>query len=67
MIRLVAAQERARTQNKIADPLALLAQQRDVAAIARTIAAQLALGTVRRGGRPARPPVRMIPLLLLQQ
>ena len=45
MIRRVAAQERARTRDKIAAPLALLAQQRAVAAIARTIAAQLALGS----------------------
>ena len=49
MIRRVAVQERARTRDKIADPLALLAQQHDVAAIA----AQLALGTGRRAGRPA--------------
>ena len=47
MIHLVAAQERERTRKKIADPLALLAQQRAVAAIARTIAAQLALGSAR--------------------
>ena len=47
MIRLFAEQERERTRKKIADPLALLSQQRDVAAIARTIAAQLALGSAR--------------------
>ena len=67
MICLFAAQKRERTRNKIADPLALLSQQRDVAAIAKTIAAQLVLGTGRRAGRPAWPTVRMIPLLLLQQ
>ena len=54
-------------EKKIADPLALLAQQRDVAAIARTIAAQLALGTGRRAGRPAWPTVLMSQWLLLQQ
>ena len=67
MIRLFAEQERERTRKKIADPLALLSQQRDVAAIARTIAAKLALGTGRRGGRPAWPTVLMSQWLLLQQ
>ena len=67
MISLFAEKERERTRNNIADPLALLSQQIDFAAIARTIDAQLALGTGRRGGRPAWPTVLMIKLLLLQQ
>ena len=52
---------------KIADPLALLLQQIDFAAIARTVDAQLSLGTGRRGGCLAWSTVLIIKLLLLQQ
>ena len=54
-------------REKIAGRLALLSQQSDNTAIARTGDAQLALGTGRREGRPAWPTVLMVLLLLMQQ
>ena len=64
---LFSADERKRTLDRIGDPLAMLDQQVDFAAIADKVQALLPAVDYSKGGRPPYPVVLMVKLLVLKQ
>ncbi|HEU0196759.1 MAG TPA: IS5 family transposase [Nevskiaceae bacterium] len=67
MTSLFATEERNAERDCLGDPLRVLAQAVDFAALAKVIDAKLVLGDRGRGGRPPYPTEMMIRLLVLQQ
>lgn len=67
MISLFAAEERHAKRDRLGDPLQVLDQAIDFAALAKAVDAKLKLGGSGRGGRPPYPTELMIRLLVVQQ
>lgn len=67
MISLFAAEERTAKRDRLGDPLKVLDQAIDFAALARAVDAKLEIGDSGRGGRPPYPTELMIRLLVVQQ
>lgn len=67
MISLFAAEERTAKRDRLGDPLKVLDQAIDFAALARAVDARLVIGDSGRGGRPPYPTELMIRLLVVQQ
>lgn len=67
MISLFAAEERTIKRDRLGDPLKMLDQAIDFAALAKAVDTKLELGDSGRGGRPPYPTELMIRLLVVQQ
>lgn len=67
MISLFAGEERKAKRERLGDPLQVLDQHIDFAALAKAVDAKLVIGDSGRGGRPPYPTELMIRLLVLQQ
>lgn len=67
MISLFAAEERSAKRDRLGDPLKVLDQAIDFAALAKAVDAKLVIGDSGRGGRPPYPTELMIRLLVVQQ
>lgn len=67
MISLFAGEERKSKRDRLGDPLQVLDQHIDFAALAKAVDRKLVIGDVGRGGRPPYPTELMIRLLVLQQ